>query len=196
MGKVCDKKSFFVCGDFNIDLLKWSEHESTSDFCNAMFSFGLRPFIDKPSRITKESATLIDSIFTNVHSHATSGLFLNDISDHLPIFAIMYHLKGKCSVNVSGPLCKLVRIRTPERIEALKMDLINCNWDKVYVADPTQAYDAFLFTFIELYNKHCPIRKCWVKDKYKRKPWMIKKSAKGVQKEKFTLQEIFTIENQ
>lgn len=54
------------------------------------------------------------------------------------------------------------------------MDLTNYNWDEVYVDDPNQVYDAFLFTFIDLYNNHCPIRKCWVKNKYKGKPWMTK----------------------
>lgn len=182
LGKVCDKKSLFVCGDFNIDLLKWNEHKLTTDFCNAMFTFGLWPLIDKPSRITKESATLIDNIFTNVYEQATSGLFLSDICDHLPIFVILHNLKVKCSVGVSERPCKLVTIRTPQRIEALKMDLTNHNWDEVYVDDPNQGYDAFLFTFLELYNKHCPIKKCWVKDKYKGKPWMTKSLQRACKK--------------
>ena len=67
LGKVCDKKQVFVCGDFNIDLMKWNEHKMTTEFCNTMFSLGIWPLIDKPSRITKESATLLDNIFTNTH---------------------------------------------------------------------------------------------------------------------------------
>lgn len=78
-GKVCDNKLLFVCGDFKIDLLKWSEHKLTTDFCNEMFSFGLRPLTDKPSRITKNVP----------HFFTTSGLLLSDISYHLPIFVIL-----------------------------------------------------------------------------------------------------------
>ena len=53
-----------------------------------MYSLGLYPLIDKPTRITDFSATLIDNIFTNeLHHNITSGILFNDISDHLPIFA-------------------------------------------------------------------------------------------------------------
>lgn len=74
----------------------------------------------------------------------------------------------------SKHLCKFVRLRTPERIEALKRDLLNYNWDEVFVDDPNQAYDVFLFTFLRLYNKNCPIWKCKVKGKHNGKPWMTK----------------------
>ena len=54
-----------------------------------MFSLGLYPLIDKPTRITDHSATLIDNIFTNeLDSKINSGLLISDISDHLPIFAV------------------------------------------------------------------------------------------------------------
>ena len=47
------------------------------------------PLINKPTRITSHSATLIDNIFFNalgiIHN---SGIFLNDISDHFLIFTI------------------------------------------------------------------------------------------------------------
>ena len=43
----------------------------------------------RPTRITKESATIIDNIFTNELQRITcSGLIINDMSDHLPIFQI------------------------------------------------------------------------------------------------------------
>ena len=45
------------------------------------------PLIKKPSRITKNSPTLIDNIFTNnIESKLLSGLLISDITDHLPVF--------------------------------------------------------------------------------------------------------------
>uniref|UniRef100_A0A1A8UYZ8 Helentron 4 helitron-like transposon replicase/helicase/endonuclease n=2 Tax=Nothobranchius TaxID=28779 RepID=A0A1A8UYZ8_NOTFU len=158
--KICDKKCYFVCGDFNIDLMKWNVHKATNDFCNTMFNFGLRPLICKPSRITKDSATPIDNIFTNVYGSATSGIFLNDITDHLPIFGILHSLIDNTSVAKDESPHKLMRIRTLEGIEALKVDLADSVWDDVYVEDVNLAYDTFLSIFLYLYNKHCPIRKC------------------------------------
>ena len=55
----------YVCGDFNIDLLKYKQHDQTDSFVNKMFSLGYKPLINKPTRITAYSSTLIDNIFTN-----------------------------------------------------------------------------------------------------------------------------------
>ena len=70
-----------MCGDFNIDLLKHESHKTIKQFLDTMHSLGLYPLIDKPTKIT--------DIFTNeLHFNLTSGIMFNDISDHLPIFAL------------------------------------------------------------------------------------------------------------
>ena len=75
------RKSIFVCGDVNIDILK---HES-----NIVYSIGLYPLIDRPKRISNHSFSLIDNICTNVVNQTTlSGILLSDITDHLPIFVL------------------------------------------------------------------------------------------------------------
>ncbi len=125
--KVGNKKMFFVCGDFNIDLLKWKEHKLTTDFCNTKFSFGLWPLIDKPSRITKDTATLIDNIFSTAIVQTTCGLLINDISDHLPIFMIAHSTKTSNVPQSREPLFKLRQLRTPERLESLKEELKRYN---------------------------------------------------------------------
>ena len=86
------KTSMFICGDFNIDLLQYEEHVGSAKFIDTMYSNGLYPLIDKPTRITQQSATLIDNIFTNDMNHdIICGLLINDISDHLPVFSISGH---------------------------------------------------------------------------------------------------------
>ncbi len=50
------------------------------------------PFINKLTRITEYSATLIDNIYTNNidnNSIAKQGILTTDISDYLPIFHII-----------------------------------------------------------------------------------------------------------
>ena len=48
------------------------------------------PLITRPTRITEHKASLIDNIFTNDPlSQSVSGLFISDISDHLPIFSLI-----------------------------------------------------------------------------------------------------------
>lgn len=71
-----------VCGDFNIDLLKSNDHMKTTEFVDIMFSLSLYPLIVKPSRITKDTATLLDNIFTNVTDvKTTSGLLVTNVTD-------------------------------------------------------------------------------------------------------------------
>ena len=54
-----------LCGDLNIDLLYKDCNNSTS-FLNTMYSLSLLPIINKPTRITDNSATLIGNFFINV----------------------------------------------------------------------------------------------------------------------------------
>ena len=61
----CKNKKVFLCGDFNVDLLKYSCHDVTSNFIDQLYSYGLHPLIMRPTRITKESATIIDNTCTN-----------------------------------------------------------------------------------------------------------------------------------
>ena len=64
-------------------------HQPTSEFLDLMYSNMLFPLIMRPTRITSNTATLIDNIFTNNLNHVTfNGLLFTDISDHLPVFSI------------------------------------------------------------------------------------------------------------
>ena len=63
-------------------------HKATSDFLDLLYSRMFFPLITRPTSITANKALLIDNIFTNDPLRPSiSGLFLNDISDHLPIFS-------------------------------------------------------------------------------------------------------------
>ena len=60
-----ENKINFVMGDFNIDLLKDDTDRATHDYLDLIYSYSLIPSIHKPTRITEESATIIDNILTN-----------------------------------------------------------------------------------------------------------------------------------
>ena len=162
--------SLFVCGDFNIDLLKNGEHVGTTKFIDAMYSIGLYPLIDKPSRITQYSATLIDNIFTNeLTNQIISGLLINDISDHLPIFS----LTRSSPKRLNSLKYKTIRKSSKESVDAFIEDLNRQTWHNTYKSDDANiAYDNFLDTFIKLYNKHCPLKRVINKNlNTNNKPW-------------------------
>ena len=77
-------------GDFNIDLLNYDSHSETDNFINLMIFHYLLPHILHPTRITDNSATIIDNIFSNgLESDTISGSLLSQISDHFPQFLVI-----------------------------------------------------------------------------------------------------------
>ena len=79
----------YILGDFNIDLLKTNCHAPTAKFINLIFSSSFIPLINRPTRVTDTTATLIDNIFTNnLNDHALNGILTTDISDHFSVFHI------------------------------------------------------------------------------------------------------------
>jgi len=81
-----ENKFSYLLGDYNIDLLKESSNKQISDFLNLIYSFSFYPTINKPTRITRTTATIIDNIITNSTAHHQSGIFIADLSDHLSVF--------------------------------------------------------------------------------------------------------------
>ena len=79
----------FCAGDFNIDLLKMNIKEHYSSFLDMMVHNSLFPKITLPTRFSKKSCSLLDNIFCKFSNRVlsnTSGILLNDISDHLLCF--------------------------------------------------------------------------------------------------------------
>ena len=118
----------------------------SSEFLGILYSFNLFPLITKPTRVTKDSATLIDNIFTNDFKETINhhqGILFNDISDHFPI----YHI-GKSSKSNTTP-DKFVRSRTMthDKIENFKKELSEEKWDDVMLSSEPLA------TYALLHNK-------------------------------------------
>lgn len=165
------KKPIFLCGDFNINI---GNPETTNDFKNHMQTVGLCPMITNPTRITLHSATVIDNIYTNIHGGTISGIFLTDLSDHLPVFVLYEDL---CLNTVQEKYLITIRDRSAKAIEAFREDLRRQAWDQVYTNDINTAYNYFLETFIKSYDKNCKKREIWSCVKKKNSPnspWLTK----------------------
>ena len=86
-----ENKLCYIMDDFNLNLMNYHSHQLTSEFLDIVYSNMFFLLITRPTRITSNTATLIDNIFTNNFDHFfCSGLLFTDISDHLPIFCIFY----------------------------------------------------------------------------------------------------------
>ena len=83
-------KLFYATGDFNLNVLDYNKNEKVTKFLNLTFEYGFVPVINKPTRVTKNTATAIDHIITNSLLHRTinTGILKLDILDQFPIFLI------------------------------------------------------------------------------------------------------------
>ena len=85
-----ENKTVVLLGDFNADLLKYDKDCNVSDFLDTMYSNLLLPHIASPTRVTLNSETLIDNIFSNNYdSSFTSGNLVTTLSDHHTQFLLM-----------------------------------------------------------------------------------------------------------
>lgn len=75
-------------GDIDIHLLNASDRH-TQEHVDIMASFGYYTYLSKPTRVYKQSVTLIDHIQCNNPAIVSEGgILLTDVSEHFPLFIL------------------------------------------------------------------------------------------------------------
>ena len=151
------KKSCYIMGDFNIDLLKYECCNYSNNFFNQLSSSGYMPLITKPTRVTKSTATLIDNVFTN-NANKTghqNGILSNDISDHLPTFTITENEMKNCPVisNLGSYTTRKIGIKS---LELFANKTKSCDWQSTLSKNnPTESFFKECF---EIYDYFFPLK--------------------------------------
>ena len=174
-----EKKKLYLLGDFNLDLLKHDSHDVTNRFLNLMYSNVLLPLINRPTRVTCNTATLIDNIITNVlDNNCISGIYPTDISDHFPVFHISYSQKH---IVTSNPP-RNVRLINNTTLSKFKSKIETTNWvDILNMNNVQEVYDKFIQTLTNIYNDTIPITKLTPR-KNPHKPWLTKALITSIKK--------------
>ena len=102
-------------------ILKSHTHRATQDLIDLLLNSDLWPVITKPTRITKNSATLIDNILVspNIYGSYQCGIMLEDLSDHLPCLLVAKNLK----LERKEPIVITSRKITPSTVSKIKAEL-------------------------------------------------------------------------
>ena len=161
-------KSMYICGDFNIDLMKYKVHTDTSKFLDMLYSYNMYPLIVKPTRINDKSATLIDNIFTKERSFKPkSYILIDDTSDHLPVFSVL------CDTRKLPQSNKRIKTRkfTEKNVSSLREKLSEIDWCILCdYSDVNECYEYFLNIFLNKLNECCPLQNVKTKN-FVNKPW-------------------------
>ena len=82
------KNLYILAGDFNFNFWQLPNDKNALALFNLMTSFNFIPTISKPTRMCNDQEpSLLDNFFINDISYvSSSGIIVDDISDHFPIF--------------------------------------------------------------------------------------------------------------
>ena len=170
-------KEVYICGDFNINLLKLEENNKYLTFYNLMCSYGLLPLIIHPTRVVEnQEPSLIDNIFSNnITDEIISGNIYLTLSEHFSQFASVKR----------------------EKLDDKKVDLYDRDFSKYSESDfrddvsiqswnSSNTDSSYLFNdfYLKLKgctDRHAPIRKLNAKEvKLRSKPWISSELAKMI----------------
>lgn len=165
------KDNFILCGDFNIDIMNYHNDNNALEFLNTLNSLALLPLISKPTRVTEDTATLIDNIFITNPQNYLSGILISDLSDHLPIFVILQNIISNGGPH-KGHNIKY-RIVNDVTMQNLYDMLHQYNFNEITNSNDCDHAVKQLSSIIdECYVATCPLKSKTISHKDLTKPWI------------------------
>ena len=170
----------YILGDYNLDLLKLNEHGPTADHLDIMFSSNLMPLINKPTRVTEATATLIDNIYTNnidINNIALHGIFTTKLTDHFPVFHISYKQNLQSDPNADY---QIIRQMGERNVSAYTEKIDKFDWSQVQEYQNCQEAFSFFHTSLkQIFDSSFPLIR--VKRKYRnRLPWLTEELKESI----------------
>ena len=158
----------YIVGDINIDILQ--EGVRQSDFVDVMHSMSYIPLITMPTRVTNNTATLLDHIWTNQLHEARTGILNISTTDHFPTFAstIFPVHSNKSSIK------KVFRDHSDQAVNKM---LSGCQaflryFDQFSSLNTESRVNIFQERIYQLYNDNCRLCVKQVSLKGCTKPWI------------------------
>ena len=182
-----EKKQILLLGDFNINLLNSTDDPEMSSFLDILGSHLILPQVLLPTRITPQSKTLIDNIFSSVSGQSSiSGNLIHCISDHLPQFCLF---PNQLANNLEENNTHFQNWSKFDQ-ENFILDYLNINWDDEFrkpgPIDPNTCFDIFNSKIQNLVSKHVPTGKLTKRQlKTRQKPWITSAIVKSISKRDF-----------
>ena len=148
-------KDIFIIGDLNCDLLSEkpeSKGKALNDFCTM---FNLSQMISKPTRVTRDSSSLLDVILTtNPHQVIQTTILENSISDHFTISALL-------RLKAPKPHRSRILIRTSKNYDSEKFseDISKVIWNALdEISNVNSRLEHFNTEFLRVLDLHAPVK--------------------------------------
>ena len=143
----------FIFGDFNYDLFQ-QDSSKVNELLDTMSENCFYPLINKPTRITDTTATILDHVWTNLYSdEIKTGVLLHPISDHLPVLMCY-----STSQNTENNQNNKIRIFSQANIEKFQQELEKINSNLIFEqTDPNAAFCMFMNEYTSIFNNCFPL---------------------------------------
>ena len=151
-----ENKTIALTSDMNINLLQCSNHKPSAFYYDTLLSNGFAPKITSPTRVTHNSATLIDHIFVNENknNHSFAGTITSSMSDHYFNFIFL-----KNTIKSERPKTITYRPFTESNVLKFNEALKETDFRSVFdVDDPNDSYDNLMTIYNDTLNKTIPLK--------------------------------------
>lgn len=159
---------YVFVGDMNCDLNKLPPAHHTKRLLQIAEEHELKQFVEKPTRITSTTSTLIDVLFsTNSEKISFCDVVPLSLSDHFMVVATWGNTKPPSGNHKYVVSRNVKKLREDEFIRELQQ----VSWNNVLdETDVENAYEQLVSTLNSILDKHIPLRKRRVRQK--ETPWM------------------------
>ena len=169
-----ENKNVLITGDNNVNLLKCDSHKPSANYLDTFLSNGFMPKITVPTRVTHNSATLIDHMFLNdtqeyINLHA--GTLTSSMTDHYMNFIFISNFK-----RVSNPKYITYRPFTESNIIKLRNKLNDADFSPIYATEnPNTSYNLMIDIYKKNLDEIIPLKSArFNKYKHRINPWITK----------------------
>lgn len=146
---VSKEEELIIMGDLNID---YANKKSAKDLIALEREFHIKQRINMPTRVTKQTKTTIDHIYTNSEKVRSSGILDINISDHYPVFIVLKKLPTAYE-RVSFK-CRQTKYLN---LDELHQQLNDEDWSKFYnETDVNAAWSEIYNIYTAVLDRLCP----------------------------------------
>ena len=167
-----ERRKLIVGMDHNLDLIKSDKHKPTKEFIEINLEHELIPTITKQTRITRNSASLIDNIIIgrNYHSVYSSMVSLTDLSDHCPTMLEMPNI----DIYKTEPKKIYTRRLNPLYIKKINDRLQETDWETILESvDTENSNSVYQKTINNILNEISPVKEYTINpNKALKEQWM------------------------
>ncbi|MCP4054789.1 MAG: hypothetical protein GY739_17445 [Mesoflavibacter sp.] len=155
-------------GDYNINILNHATNNLTHTFLQGLADLNLSNNFNIPTRITHNSKTCIDNIFSDYNISTENYVLPTSISDHFMILKIISQNK-----DTPKPEHSYKRIFNHVNTENFISDIKDSDWSELNNSNcSTDQWNIFFNIIDKAFNDNFPLKKIKHNNKNQDKPWI------------------------